>query len=174
MFGLSRFCGAAGASLTARDDDRFTRMGGFLARTKLDELPQLWNVITGQMSLVGPRPEDPGFVESRPEFETILALKPGITGLSQLAFANESEILAQDDPITDYVDRILPQKIALDCLYAHRRSGAMDVRVLFWTVVAVVFRKDVAVHRDTGHQGLRRRPHTELAAVASLQPEPES
>ena len=167
--------GAAGACLTARDDDRLTRVGRILARTKLDELPQLWNVIAGQMSLVGPRPEDPGFVESRPEFETILALKPGITGLSQLAFANESEILAEDDPIADYVDRILPQKIALDCLYAHRRSVPMDLRVLLWTVVAVVFRKDIAVHRATGHQGLRRRPHAERAAVGSaLQPETEA
>ncbi|MFL6048725.1 MAG: sugar transferase [Gaiellales bacterium] len=178
-FGMLKFRkmrdGSVGACLTAHDDERFTRVGRLLARTKLDELPQLWNVITGQMSLVGPRPEDPGFVESRPEFETILAMKPGITGLSQLAFANESKILAQDDPITDYVDRILPQKIALDCLYADRRSVAMDVRVLLWTAVAVVLRKDIAVHRDTGHQGIRRRPRTELAGVGSpLQPETES
>jgi lipopolysaccharide/colanic/teichoic acid biosynthesis glycosyltransferase len=173
MFGMVKFRkmhhGATGSSLTARDDDRLTRVGRVLARTKLDEIPQLWNVLTGEMSLVGPRPEDPSFVAAcRNDFDAILAVKPGITGLSQLAFANESEILRHDDRVGDYVTRILPQKIALDRLYAHHRTVFADARILLWTVVAVVFRRDVAVNRDTGSPGTRRRPlpgHPQADAV---------
>jgi lipopolysaccharide/colanic/teichoic acid biosynthesis glycosyltransferase len=163
VFGMVKFRkmhhGATGPSLTARDDDRLTRVGRVLARTKLDEIPQLWNVLTGEMSLVGPRPEDPGFVAARrSDFDAILAVRPGITGLSQLAFANESEILDEDDRVGDYIGRILPQKVALDRLYARSRSVSSDMRILLWTIVAVVFQRDVAVNRDTGAPGMRRRP----------------
>ena len=79
----------------------------------------MWNVLKGDMSLVGPRPEDPEFVERfRDDYAEILRAKPGITGLSQLAFAKESEIIDVDDPVQDYVSRLLPQKIALDRYYA--------------------------------------------------------
>src|SRR5205823_1367512 len=89
---------AAGGPLTAADDERFTRIGKLLAKTKLDEVPQLWNVLRGTMSLVGPRPEDPSFVSMLvSEYEQILRIKPGITGLSQLAFARETEILDPAD-----------------------------------------------------------------------------
>ncbi len=163
--------GARGPGLTATDDGRFTRVGRLLARSKLDELPQLWNVLRGQMSLVGPRPEDPSFVATRPDdFAPILSVRPGITGLSQLAFANESAILDPDDRVGDYLDRILPQKMGLDGLYACRRSLAMDVRILFWTAVAVVLRRDVAVHRGTGHTTLRRRTQPRVAPVGSPAP----
>ena len=82
--------GASGPALAAPDDARFTRLGGFLARTKLDEVPQLWTVLKGEMSLVGPRPEDPTFVAlEREAYDEILSVRPGITGLSQLAFARE-------------------------------------------------------------------------------------
>jgi lipopolysaccharide/colanic/teichoic acid biosynthesis glycosyltransferase len=151
---------ASGPALTAPDDARFTRLGQFLARTKLDELPQLWNVLTGEMSLVGPRPEDPAFVElNQNTYSTILEVRPGITGLSQLAFASESDVLDPDDRLGHYVARILPQKIGMDLLYASRRSLGMDLRILWWTLRAVVGGRDVAVHRETGRL-TRRAPRT--------------
>src|SRR5262245_17072460 len=151
--------GATGPALSAVDDDRFTRIGAFLSKTKLDEIPQLWNVLRGQMSLVGPRPEDPGFVElRRAEFEAVLRVRPGITGLSQLAFAHEMEILDPNDRVGDYMRRLLPAKMFLDQLYVARSSLLMYVRILSWTVVAVVFGHDVAVSRQTGRLNLRRRP----------------
>jgi lipopolysaccharide/colanic/teichoic acid biosynthesis glycosyltransferase len=151
----------AGAPLTAVDDERFTRIGRFLAKTKLDEIPQLWNVLTGSMSLVGPRPEDPVFVEQQSaQFEQVLSVRPGITGLSQIAFAREMEILDPEDRIGDYVRRLLPQKIGLDQLYVQRRSLLMNLRILWWTFVAVVWKRDVAVDRVTGDLNVRRRPRT--------------
>jgi lipopolysaccharide/colanic/teichoic acid biosynthesis glycosyltransferase len=155
--------GARGPALTATNDDRFTRMGRFLAQTKLDELPQLWNVLRGDMSLVGPRPEDPSFMRlRRQEFELILRVRPGITGLSQLAFARESEILNADDRTGHYFRRILPQKLEIDRLYVERRSFVLDARILAWTAAAVFLRRDVAVHRGTGRLSARRRPSRQL------------
>jgi lipopolysaccharide/colanic/teichoic acid biosynthesis glycosyltransferase len=157
---------ASGPALTASDDERFTGVGRFLAKSKLDELPQLWNVFKGEMSFVGPRPEDPSFVALRPDdYEEILAVKPGITGLSQLAFAKESEVLDPENTLEDYVDRLFPQKISMDRLYAERRSVWMDLRILVWTAVAVVVGRDVAVHRQSGRLGVRRRPAPELGSV---------
>jgi len=164
--------GAGGPRLTAPCDERFTRLGRFLARTKLDEIPQLWNVIRGHMSLVGPRPEDPVFVERfREELEPVLRVKPGITGLSQLAFARESEILDPDDREEHYMKRILPQKIHMDTVYADQRSTRTNVEILYWTAAAVLLRRDVAVNRTTGRMGIRRRPRLE-AVPQSLEVSP--
>jgi lipopolysaccharide/colanic/teichoic acid biosynthesis glycosyltransferase len=162
-FGMLKFrkmhASASGIALTAPDDDRFTRLGRTLAKSKLDEVPQLWNVLRGHMSLVGPRPEDAAFVELRAQaYQAICCVKPGITGLSQLAFARESQILDPEDRVADYVERLLPQKIRLDQFYAERRSIGMDLRILFWTIVAVVLRREVAVHRESGCLNVRRRP----------------
>ena len=160
--------GASGPALSSPDDVRFTRLGSFLARTKLDELPQLWNVLKGEMSLVGPRPEDPAFVELRREaYSTILEVRPGITGLSQLAFASETDILDADDRLGHYVDRILPQKIGMDRLYATRRSVGMDLKILWWTLRAVVGRREVAVRRKTGRLTSRAPRALELAEQRS-------
>jgi lipopolysaccharide/colanic/teichoic acid biosynthesis glycosyltransferase len=158
---------AEGPALTAADDQRFTRLGRFLARTRLDEVPQLWNVIAGHMSLVGPRPEDPSFVALRPaDYQRILQVMPGITGLTQLAFSNEYEILDADDPVGDYVRRLLPQKVQIDRLYAARRSAAIDLRILAWTAMTAFLRCDVAVHRSTGRITLRRRPAQQVVPEA--------
>jgi lipopolysaccharide/colanic/teichoic acid biosynthesis glycosyltransferase len=149
---------ASGAPLTMSEDARFTRVGRLLARTKIDELPQLWHVLRGEMSLIGPRPEDPGFVAERPEdYGEILRVRPGITGLSQIAFAEESEILCKEDPLHHYRSRIFPQKIRLDRMYAANPSIKMDFRILFWTFAAVLLRRQVAVHRESGRMNLRRR-----------------
>jgi lipopolysaccharide/colanic/teichoic acid biosynthesis glycosyltransferase len=150
---------AGGAALTMADDDRLTRVGRWLARTKLDELPQLWHVLRGQMSLVGPRPESPSFVERfRDDYEVILTTRPGLTGFSQLAFAREGSILDPEDPQGHYVDRLLPQKVGLDRMYASRLSTRRDVAILFATFATVVLRQPVAVNRQTGALTRRRRP----------------
>ena len=150
--------GASGRALTMDDDDRFTRIGPWLAKFKLDEVPQLWHVVRGEMSLVGPRPEDPSFVERHGSaYDHILSVRPGITGLSQLAFAEESRILDDDDPLGHYVDRLLPQKVNLDRLYASQRTLLLDIKILTWTVAAVILRRQVAVHRGTGQMNLRKR-----------------
>jgi lipopolysaccharide/colanic/teichoic acid biosynthesis glycosyltransferase len=155
--------GARGSALTAPEDERFTRLGAVLARTKLDELPQLWNVLRGQMSLVGPRPEDPRFVEElRSQLEPVLRVRPGITGLSQIAFAREAEILDPQNRECDYVDRIFPQKVQLDTMYVAQRSTRTNLRILRWTAVAVLLRREVAVDRATGRLGVRRRPQPEV------------
>jgi lipopolysaccharide/colanic/teichoic acid biosynthesis glycosyltransferase len=112
------------------------------------------------MSLVGPRPEDPAFVELRREaYSMILEVRPGITGLSQLAFASESKILDPEDRLGHYVNRILPQKIGMDRLYARQRTLGMDLTILWWTLRAVVGGSEVAVHRATG-QLTPRAPRT--------------
>jgi lipopolysaccharide/colanic/teichoic acid biosynthesis glycosyltransferase len=149
---------AIGIPLTAADDPRLTRFGRVLARTRLDELPQLWDVVRGRMSIVGPRPEDPIFVAIHAEaYEHILKVRPGMTGLSQLAFVEEHKILDEKDLVADYVRRILPQKIGLDTLYADTYRVRMDLAVLGWTVAATVLRRPVAVHRTTGKMNVRRR-----------------
>ena len=150
--------GATGHALTGDVDPRFTRIGRLLARTKLDEIPQLWNVLRGQMSLVGPRPEDPAFVAHHEEqYREILAVRPGMTGLGQLAFANEAEVLDPGDRVGHYVDRILPQKVHLEVLYAESRSLRRDLGILVWTVLPVILRVNVAVNRNTGELTVRRR-----------------
>ncbi|HEY8775091.1 MAG TPA: sugar transferase [Gaiellaceae bacterium] len=159
---------AQGPPLTVASDTRFTRFGRLLARTKLDEVPQLWNVVRGDMSLVGPRPEDIAFVSLlRNDYEEILTVPPGITGLSQLAFAKESQLLAAEDSHDYYIERLLPQKVELDRLYARRRSLLFNLQVLLWTAVVVGLIGDVAVNRATGRATLRRRPRQ-----AELAPEP--
>jgi lipopolysaccharide/colanic/teichoic acid biosynthesis glycosyltransferase len=123
------------------------------------------------MSVVGPRPEDPAFVRLHAEeYAPILCGRPGITGLSQLAFAKESEILAVDDRLNDYAARVLPQKISLDRLYLERRSLRMDLQILVWTFAAIVLRKDAAVDRKTGRVTLRLPREPEVAPVSADSP----
>lgn len=149
---------ATGPALTKENDERFTRLGPLLAKLKLDEIPQLWHVLTGDMGLVGPRPESAEFVElHRGEYQAILSVRPGITGLAQIAFAEESRILDDENPVNHYVGHILPQKVALDIMYAQERSVWLNVRVLLWTAAAVVMRRQVAVHRESGKMNLRKR-----------------
>ena len=150
--------GAAGPNLTTSDDDRFTRIGGLYARLKIDEIPQLWHVLKGEMSLVGPRPETFDFVGLHADsYGRLLSVRPGITGLSQIAFTEEARILDHDEPIDDYVNRILPQKLNLDLMYVGHRSLWLNVRILFWTFATVALRRPVAVHRGSLQMNIRRR-----------------
>jgi lipopolysaccharide/colanic/teichoic acid biosynthesis glycosyltransferase len=148
---------AAGGPLTVAGDKRLTRLGSWLVRTKLDELPQLWHVLRGEMSLVGPRPESPGFVERfRADYDVILGVRPGLTGFTQIAFAREGSILDPRDPGTHYVMALLPQKVSLDRLYASRPSTLRDLHILLATVITLVFRQPIAVNRATGALTRRR------------------
>ena len=150
--------GAAGPALTACEDRRLTRVGAVLMRTRLDELPQLWHVLRGEMSFVGPRPEDPAFVSHwEREYDEILSVRPGLTGWTQVAFADEARILGADDPLTRYVETVLPQKVQLDRLYAASPNPVADLRIIAATFRTVVLHQPIAVHRATGAMSRRRR-----------------
>jgi len=127
-----------GAQVTIQGDTRITRVGRRLRAHRLDELPQLINVLTGDMSLVGPRPELAQYVNLFPEeYRQILTLRPGITGPASVEFRNESELLAAyPDPERAYVEVILPQKIALALDYLRERSMLVDLKILGRTVRA--------------------------------------
>ena len=107
-----------GPGITATGDSRITRVGRFLRRTKIDELPQLINVLSGDMSLVGPRPEDPRYVTLyTPEQRRVLAVRPGITSAASLAYRHEEQLLAGADWETVYREEVLPAKLAIDLEY---------------------------------------------------------
>ncbi len=157
---------ARGPKLTRPDDDRFTRVGRMLALTKLDELPQLINVMRGEMGLVGPRPEDPSFVaEFREEFREILTVRPGITGLSQIQYRNESQLLVGDDFDELYRNELLPRKLDLDRYYARRRSVALDARILTWTAIALVAGARVRRNELTASVSFERHDSQELQVI---------
>jgi lipopolysaccharide/colanic/teichoic acid biosynthesis glycosyltransferase len=126
---------ARGGPLTIGQDERFTPIGGFLAMTKLDELPQLWNVIKGDMHLVGPRPEVPEFVARyREEYDELLSVLPGITGPAAVEYASESHLLSlQQDPVRFYEESIMPRKIEIDLHYIRTRTVWGDLRILAQT-----------------------------------------
>jgi lipopolysaccharide/colanic/teichoic acid biosynthesis glycosyltransferase len=160
---------AAGAWLTLAQDARLTRVGAVLVKAKLDELPQLWHVLRGEMSLVGPRPEAPAYVSRHAaDYALIHAVRPGITGFSQLAFAREPAILDPADPERHYLMWLLPQKVALDRLYASRPSVRRDLRILWATILTLVFRQPVAVHRGTGGLTRRRRANGPVGDPAGV------
>jgi hypothetical protein len=116
------------------------------------------------MSIIGPRPEDPAFVALHSAaYERILAVRPGITGISQLAFADEHNILDAGDVVGDYIGRILPQKVGLDTRYVDARRVGLDLAVIRWTLVAMLLGRPVAVHRSTLKMGVRRRPRPSRA-----------
>jgi lipopolysaccharide/colanic/teichoic acid biosynthesis glycosyltransferase len=131
---------ARGPGLTIGDDARVTRAGRFLRAKRLDELPQLIDVLRGDMSLVGPRPELPRYVAHYPAAlrERVLAVRPGITDPSSLAYLDEAERLAAAaDPEREYVEVILPAKLAAAADYADRASLATDLGVIWRTLRAI-------------------------------------
>jgi lipopolysaccharide/colanic/teichoic acid biosynthesis glycosyltransferase len=136
----SMVAGASGPSVTAGGDRRVTAVGRALRRTKLDELPQLWNVLVGDMSLVGPRPEVPRFVERFAEdYARILAVRPGITDFAALEYRDEESVLAgSTDPEGTYVREVLPAKIALYHRYLARMSLTTDLALVLRTIAALL------------------------------------
>jgi lipopolysaccharide/colanic/teichoic acid biosynthesis glycosyltransferase len=129
-----------GARVTAHDDPRITPLGRWLRDTKLNELPQLWNVLVGEMSLVGPRPEDPDIVagwdaEVRRE---VLSVRPGITSPASVLYRNEEALLRAGSVMETYLEFILPSKLRLDQIYVRHRSFILDLDVLFWTAMVLL------------------------------------
>jgi lipopolysaccharide/colanic/teichoic acid biosynthesis glycosyltransferase len=125
--------GAKGPGLSTAFDPRFTPVGRFLARYRLDELPQFWNVVKGDMRIVGPRPEDPDFVRRyQKEYDEILRVAPGITGLTQLVHFLDD--LDSHNPLAHY-ETILPGKISLDVRYVQTQSFGGDVMILLRTLL---------------------------------------
>ncbi|RQO59286.1 sugar transferase [Paucibacter sp. KBW04] len=128
---------ALGPQITVGEDPRITRSGRLLRAAKLDELPQLWDVFRGAMSLVGPRPEVPRYVAlyTPEQRELVLSVRPGITDPASLQFRNESEILARAaDPEREYVDVILPAKLKIAGDYVRQASLWTDVRLILATL----------------------------------------
>lgn len=127
---------AAEGSFDAGNSRRVTRVGRILRKTKLDELPQLWNVFIGDMSLVGPRPEVQKWVEAYPErWRFVHSIRPGITDNASLEFRNEEEILAaSDDPEVTYREVVLPRKLYLYEDYVRNRTFLGDIRIIFRTI----------------------------------------
>jgi lipopolysaccharide/colanic/teichoic acid biosynthesis glycosyltransferase len=128
-----------GVDSTSADDHRITAVGAFLRACKLDELPQLWNVFAGEMSLVGPRPQVTREVELYTEVErTLLGVRPGITDFSSIVFADEGEILkGRSDPDLAYNQLIRPWKSRLSLLYVRHQSVRLDLELIFLTAVAL-------------------------------------
>jgi lipopolysaccharide/colanic/teichoic acid biosynthesis glycosyltransferase len=149
---------AFGPGITAGGDPRVTRVGTWLRRYKLDELPQLLNVLRGEMSLVGPRPEDPCYVALyTPQQRHVLAVRPGITSPASLRFRSEEQLLAGADWESAYVNTIMPAKLALELDYLSRRTFWSDLVLLCRTALAVFRPKsvpaptaDVAATRHAG------------------------
>ena len=120
------------------DDPRVTSAGRFIRRTKLDELPQLWNVLKGEMSFVGPRPEDPAYTKLYTEQEmAILDLRPGITDYSSIEFANLGAFLVGGDPDKLYREKIWDRKMELRMKYVQDHNFWLDLKLLFQTFAAM-------------------------------------
>ena len=129
-----------GPKVTGRGDPRITPVGHWLRNTKLNELPQLWNVLLGQMSLVGPRPEDPDIVTKWSETTraTLLSVRPGITSPASVLYRDEETLLETGDVMRDYLREILPDKLRLDSIYVRQRTILSDLDVIFWTMLALL------------------------------------
>jgi lipopolysaccharide/colanic/teichoic acid biosynthesis glycosyltransferase len=128
-----------GGQITLGADPRITRVGRILRKTKADELPQLWNVVRGQMSLVGPRPEVPRYVEMyRDQYAYVLSVRPGLTDLASLKYRDEAEQLAGTaDPAKEYAERILPDKIALARQYIDTATLVGDLGIVLKTFLRI-------------------------------------
>ena len=132
-----------GKQITVGADSRITTVGEFLRKYKLDELPQLIDVLVGNMSLVGPRPEVPKYIDyySDDEKHDVLSVKPGITDNASIEFRDESELLASSkDPEASYINEVLPKKIALYRKYVRERSFFGDVVIIFKTIFLIIKR----------------------------------
>lgn len=130
----------AGPRVTAQDDPRVTPLGRWLRDTKLNELPQFWNVLMGEMSLVGPRPEDPSIAKTWPRqtWREVLSVRPGITSPASVQYHNEEALLTYGGVLQKYIQELGPDKMRLDQLYVRYRSFWLDLDVLLWTALIFV------------------------------------
>ena len=133
--------GQRGGQLTIGGrDGRITQVGYILRKFKLDELPQLYNVLVGDMSFVGPRPEVPKYVELYDQEQLkVLEVKPGITDLASIEFRNENELLEKySDPEKAYIEEIMPQKLKLNLVYINSQSLFLDVLIILKTILKII------------------------------------
>ena len=130
----------SGPRVTAKDDDRITRFGKWLRDTKLNELPQLWNVLIGEMSLVGPRPEDPSISKTWPMAiaQELLSVRPGITSPASILYRDEENMLHAGEIMQKYLHELSPDKMRLDQLYIRYRSFWLDLDVILWTALLLM------------------------------------
>ncbi len=128
--------GHKGSSVSVKGESRITKLGAVLRKYKIDELPELWNILIGEMSFVGPRPDVPGFAdELTGEDRLILNLKPGITGPASVKYANEEEILAGVNDPEDYNRKVIwPDKVKLNLEYYHKHNLLIDIRIILKTI----------------------------------------
>lgn len=124
------------------DDDRVTKVGYYLRKYKLDELPQLINVLLGNMSIVGPRPEIPYFTQFyTPDQRKVFSVKPGITDFASIKYRNESQLLAEsNDPYRLYLDHILPDKLKLNLEYIENQNLMLDLKIIYLTLYKLLFK----------------------------------
>ena len=129
--------GDDGTTVTVAGDNRITKLGAFLRRTKLDELPELWDVFVGKMSMVGPRPDVPGYADKlQGEDREILSLRPGITGPATLKYRDEETLLTQVENPHQYHDEVIyPDKVRLNRYYLHHYSFFLDLKIIFATLL---------------------------------------
>lgn len=131
-----------GMQITVGGDSRVTEIGRVLRKTKVDELPQLFNVFAGQMSFVGPRPEVPHYVDMYSDYQkNVLRIKPGITELASIVYRDENDVLAKsEDPERTYIEEIMPEKIKLNMQYMQKMNVFYDIYLIFRTFAAVLKR----------------------------------
>ena len=141
LFRLVKFrtmlAGQKGNNITVKGESRITPLGVFLRKYKLDELPELWNVLKGDMSFVGPRPDVPGYADRlKGEERKILELRPGITGPASMKYSNEEELLAQQpDPVKYNNEVIWPDKVRINLDYMRNRNFRFDLKMIIYTVL---------------------------------------
>jgi lipopolysaccharide/colanic/teichoic acid biosynthesis glycosyltransferase len=159
---------AGGPLVSSKQDQRFTPVGRFLALTRLDELPQLWNVLQGEMRMVGPRPELEEFVqEQRESYERILTVPPGLTGPTQLVFADEGALLAAaEDREALYRDEILPAKVRLDLAYVENHTVWGDLSAVLRTCLLPIVKTGYRVAARFGAGPAARAMAVRFAGIA--------
>jgi lipopolysaccharide/colanic/teichoic acid biosynthesis glycosyltransferase len=159
---------AGGPLISSRTDQRFTPVGRFLAQTRLDELPQLWNVLRGEMRMVGPRPELEEFVREQSEsYERILTVPPGLTGPTQLVFADEGAILAATEDRDElYRREILPAKVRLDLAYVEHHSIRGDLSAVLRTCLLPAVKTGYRIAARFGAGPSQRALAVRLATLA--------
>lgn len=130
----------SGPKVTAEDDPRVTPLGRWLRDTKLNELPQFWNVFKGEMSLVGPRPEDPEIAKTWPRevWKEVLSVRPGITSPASVQYRDEENMLSTSKVMQKYLQELSPDKSRMDQLYVRHHSILLDLDILFWTALIMV------------------------------------
>ena len=129
-----------GPRVTCNGDERITPFGRWLRDTKINELPQLWNVLIGEMSLVGPRPEDVEIAKTWPDEvrKEILSVRPGVTSPASILYHAEEKLLSKSTVMEQYFSEILPDKLRLDQLYVRNNSFTADLDIIFWTLAIFI------------------------------------